>query len=418
MSHTVRVMHFADTHFGVELYGKLDPDTGMNTRLKDFKLSLLSAIDLALDAGVELAVFAGDAYKTRDPRQTDQREFADCIRRLTQAGVPVIMIAGNHDMPAIRGRANAVEIYRTLGVTNVHVLNKPELRVVETKAGAVRVAAMPYLIKGYSVARDEFLGKTLDETRLLLEDKYGDYLADLAEQVREANDGLPTILIGHFWASGAKLSSWQSGYFNLTEPQVPVAALKDPAFDYVALGHIHKFQDLNKGAQPPVVYCGSPDRIDFGEKDERKGFVIADVRKGQAEYQFVEVDAGRALLDIDVQADCEEPTETILAEIKKHPLRNNIVKLTYHISQARSGQVREREIREALSAAFLVVSIHRKVERDAAARSRLLTESKSPREALELFIESKDNFKARKETLLNYAEPLFKELDEEEASLS
>ena len=48
MARSVRVMHFADTHFGVELYGRLDPDTGLNTRLKDFKQSLLKAIDLAL----------------------------------------------------------------------------------------------------------------------------------------------------------------------------------------------------------------------------------------------------------------------------------------------------------------------------------------------------------------------------------
>ena len=107
-SQPVRVMHFADTHFGVELYGKLDPTSGLNTRLQDFKASLLKAVDLALEAGIDLAVFAGDAYKTRDPRQTDQREFADCIRRLTDRGVPVVMIAGNHDMPSIRGRANAV----------------------------------------------------------------------------------------------------------------------------------------------------------------------------------------------------------------------------------------------------------------------------------------------------------------------
>src|ERR1041385_5949474 len=135
MNNTVRVMHFADTHFGVELYGRLDPETGLNSRLKDFRKSLTSAIELALDQGVHLAVFAGDAYKTRDPRQTEQREFAACIRQLTDRGVPVVLLTGNHDMPAIRGRAHAIEIYRTLGVTNVHVLNRPELLRVETAAG-------------------------------------------------------------------------------------------------------------------------------------------------------------------------------------------------------------------------------------------------------------------------------------------
>jgi exonuclease SbcD len=416
MADVVQVMHFADTHFGVELYGRLDPDTGMNTRLKDFKRSLLAAVDLALDNGIHLAVFAGDAYKTRDPRQTEQREFADCIRRLTDRGIPVVLLAGNHDMPAIRGRAHAVEIYRTLGVTNVHVLSKPDTIIVETAAGPVRIAAMPYLIKGYSIPRDEFQNKTLDETRQLLEQKYVGYLEFLATEVRTANDAIPTILLGHFWASGAKLSSWQQGYFNLGEPQVPLSALTDPAFDYVALGHIHKHQDLNKHGQPHVVYAGSPDRIDFGEKDEEKGFVLVALRKGGAEYRYMPVAGGRDLLDIEVDADCDEPTERIIAEVKRHSLRNAVVKLSYSIGQARQALVREREVREALAPAFMVVSISRRVQRDPAARSRLLTESKSPREALEIYIETKESLKANRESLLAYADPLIKALYEEEAT--
>ncbi len=409
-------MHFADTHFGVELYGRLDPDTGVNTRLKDFKVSLMRAIELALEAGIDLAVFAGDAYKTRDPRQTDQREFAECIRRLTDAGIPVVLLVGNHDMPAIRGRAHAVEIYRTLGVTNVHVLSKPEIIVVATQAGPVRIAAMPYLIKGFSLAREEFQGKTLDETRLMLEAKYAEYIQAHADAINAANDEIPTILLGHFWANGAKLSAWQSGYFNMLEPQVPLSSLTNPAFDYVALGHIHKHQDLNPGSQPHVVYSGSPDRIDFGEKDERKGFVLLDLQKGGAEYRFAPVDEGRALLDIDVDADSDEPTEKIVAEIKRHSLRNAIVKLTYRVTQERAALVRERDIREALAPAFLTVSISRKVQRDSAARIRLLTESRSPREALELFLDSKPDWTPRRQQILDCADPLFKELAEEEAS--
>ena len=416
MAHTVRVMHFADTHFGVELYGRLDPDTGLNTRLKDFKVSLLKAIDLALEADIDLAVFAGDAYKTRDPRQTDQREFADCIRRLTAEGIPVVLLVGNHDMPAIRGRAHAVEIYRTLGVTDVHVVSKPELLIIETKAGPVRIAPMPYLIKGFSIAREEFQGKSLEETRLMLEEKYAEFIQAFADDINAANDAIPTILLGHFWANGAKLSAWQQGYFNLQEPQVPLSSLTNPAFDYVALGHIHKHQDLNPGGQPHVVYCGSPDRIDFGEKDEQKGFVLLKLRKGGADYRFVPVSEGRALLDIDVDANTDEPTEAIVAEIRRHPLRNSIVKLTYRISQERAALVRERDIREALAPAFMTVSISRKVQRDSSARIRLLNESRSPREALELFLESKPDWANRKDQIIRCAEPLFKELAEEEAA--
>lgn len=413
MAKSVRVMHFADTHFGVELYGRLDPETGLNTRLQDFRQTLSRAIDMALEAGIDLAVFAGDAYKTRDPRQTEQREFAACIRKLTDRGVPVVLLAGNHDMPSIRGRAHAVEIYRTLGVTNVHVLSRPECELIHTAAGPVRIAPMPYLIKGYSIAREEFQGKTLEETRLLLEEKYASYIAYLADQVRDADDSIPTILLGHFWARGARLSTWQQGYFHQAEPQAALDSLTNAAFDYVALGHIHKHQDLHPNGQPHVVYSGSPDRIDFGEKEEVKGFVLVDLWKGGADYRFVPVPEGRPMLDIEVDANCEEPTEKILAEIKRHTLRNAIVKLTYRIDQAKQALVRERDLREALSTAFMVVSITCKVQRNAAARSRMLTESRSPKEALELYIELKENLHPHKQRLMEYAEPLFQEIQDE-----
>jgi exonuclease SbcD len=200
----------------------------------------------------------------------------------------------------------------------------------------------------------------------------------------------------------------------MAEPQVSFSALTDPAFDYVALGHVHRHQDLNPNGQPHVVYCGSPDRIDFGEKDEPKGFVLVQLRKGGADYEYIRVSEGRALLDIVVDADCDEPTEKILAEIKRHSLRNSIVKLTYKIGQARIPLVQEREIREALAPAFMVVSISRRVERDVTTRSRLLTETKTPREALELYIDAQEKYRPHKDRLMEFAEPLFKELSEED----
>ncbi|MCS6777131.1 MAG: exonuclease SbcCD subunit D [Chloroherpetonaceae bacterium] len=415
MTRPVRVMHFADTHFGVELYGKLDPETGMNTRLLDFKRSLNLAIDRALDEDIDLAVFAGDAYKNRDPRQTEQREFADCVRRLTQAGVPVVLLVGNHDMPPIRGRANAVEIYRTLGVRHTHVFSKADIQILHTRVGPVRIAALPYLVKGYSIAREEFQGKTIDETRRLLEDKYVGYLQWFCNEIQNADDNIPTILCGHFWVSGAQLSSREQNYFGPGEPQVPLSALTAPQFDYVALGHIHKHQDLNRGQHPPVVYSGSPDRIDFGEKDEEKGFVLARVQKGAAEYEFVPLPESRPFIEITVDpVPGDDPTEQIVAAIKRHRLRNAVVRLSYSVPQGQQGEIREKEIREALGAAFMVAAIQRNVQRDRNARNSQLTDTLSAREALSLYIDTREDWRPQKSRLMEYAEPLFAEQEKEE----
>ncbi len=413
MSAPIRLMHFADTHFGVETYGRLDPSTGLNTRLLDFRESLCRAIDSGLEQGVQLALFAGDAYKSRDPSQTHQREFARCIRRLTDRGVPVVMLTGNHDVPNVRGRAHAMEIYRTLGVSNVHILQKPEVIVVDTSGGPVQIAAMPYLMKGFMLAREEYLGKTVDEVRALMEERYAGYIEGLAEEVDKS---LPTVLMGHFWVRNARLSSWQQGYFNVNEPQVPVSELARPGvFDYVALGHIHKYQDLNKGQQPPVVYAGSPDCIDFGERDEKKGYVLVELAKGNTTYGRVEIEGARRLVEIDAEADNDTPTETILEEIGRHELRNNIVRLTYHLSPERVPLVREKEVREALAPAFLIVAVRADVRRDQVARSRLLTETLEPLAALGHFLDTTEKGRKRKPELMPYAELLMDELRREEA---
>ena len=406
----IKIMHFADAHFGIETYGKVDPETGLNTRLADFGRSLNLAIDKALEAGVHLALFAGDAYKSRDPNQTHQREFASCIHRLTDAGVPVVMIAGNHDLPNAKGRANAIEIYRTLGVENIHILSRPEVRRIETAAGPVQIAGVPYLLRSNVLSREECRNKTIQETTDLMVRKYCDYVDYVA---RHLEPEIPSVLLGHFWIKNAKVSS-QAAYLNVAEPEVLVSSVANPAFDYVAMGHIHKFQDLNKRRTPPVVYCGGIERIDFSERNEEKGFVLVELAKGSASYEFINIPA-RRFVEIEVDADADDPTAKILGAIRQSDVEDAVVKLLYHISQERLSLVREAEIREALSPAFLVVSITKDVIRDTqAVRSRLLNEALDPVQALEMYFDTRDDYRKRKSELMDYARPLIEELLAEE----
>ena len=128
-----------------------------------------------------------------------------------------------------------------------------------------------------------------------------------------------------------------------------------------------------------------------------------------------ELPGSRPLLDIEVDADCDEPTEKIVGEIKRHSLRNAVVKLTYKIKESQQAFVREKEIREALSGAFMVVSLHRKVQREGGLRLPM-DETMEVRKALGMYIDTKETLKPHRERLMNYAEPLFAELAEEEAT--
>jgi exonuclease SbcD len=273
---------------------------------------------------------------------------------------------------------------------------------------------MPYLMKGFMLAREEFLGKTVEEARQAMETRYAEYIADLAGRCDSA---LPTIFMGHFWVRGTRLSAWQQGYFNVNEPQVEVSDLARPEFDYVALGHIHRHQDLNRTQQPPVVYSGSPDTIDFGERGERKGVVLVNLLRGSATYEFVETPETRPFIEmeVDVPEEDEFPTETILAEIGRHRLGGSVARLTYHVSAEQVRAIRDKDIREALAPAFLVVAIRRDVKRDQQSRSKALSESLDPAAALGHYLDLDEKKKKRKAELMQYAELLFEELRKEEA---
>ena len=141
----MKIIHFADLHLGVENYGRINPQTGLSTRLEDFLRSFDELADYAIGQQVDLVLFCGDAYKTREPTQTQQREFARRINRIALAGIPVFLLTGNHDMPNAAGRATATEIFDTLAVHNVTVAGKPGVSRITTPSGDIQIAALPWL---------------------------------------------------------------------------------------------------------------------------------------------------------------------------------------------------------------------------------------------------------------------------------
>jgi len=151
----IRILHFADLHLGVENYSRIDPATGLSTCFGDFQASLDEVVEFALENEVDLVLFCGDAYKSRDPSQTQQREFAKRIRRLATKGIPVFLLIGNHDLPNAIGRATAVEIFDTLAIENVIVANQPDVYPIKTKDGLIQIAALPWLRRSTLLSREE-----------------------------------------------------------------------------------------------------------------------------------------------------------------------------------------------------------------------------------------------------------------------
>src|SRR5512137_2618895 len=114
----MKIIHFADLHLGVETFGHINPETGLSSRLEDYLKALDRVVDYAMERSVDLVLFCGDAYKSREPSQTQQREFAKRIKRLSAGGIPLFLLIGNHDLPNAIGRATTIEIFDTLSVPN------------------------------------------------------------------------------------------------------------------------------------------------------------------------------------------------------------------------------------------------------------------------------------------------------------
>jgi exonuclease SbcD len=400
----IRLLHFADLHIGMENYGQLDSATGLNGRVMDFLRRLNEAVDYALENEIDLVLFAGDAYKSRDPNSTYRREFSRRIKRLADAGIPVVLLVGNHDLPAQERRASSIEIFRTLDVPNVLVAGRDQLHRLTARRGQpIQVATVPYPIRQRLLAHEEYRDRTIAELDALVQDLVTENIRALAEQV---DPTLPAVLLGHFSVSEAKFGSERTVMLG-RDVIVLKSALIDPTWDYVALGHIHRHQELNNGAQPPIVYCGSLERIDFGEEKEPKGFVVAEVQRGRAEWQFQPVAARRFLtIRADVR-DEADPLAALLATIARHDVNDAVVRVVVQARPEQEGLLRDADIRRALEPAYYIASISKEIER--AYRLRLGGESPeelAPAELLARYFESTETPPARIETLLHYAEEI------------
>lgn len=406
MTEPIRLLHFADIHVGMENYGKTDPATGISSRVMDFLRRLNEICEFAETHEADLIIFAGDAFKSSMPNPTFQREFARRIKRMANV-CPVVLLVGNHDIPAMTQKASSIEIFHTLQIPNVIVGRSDRMHLIETSKGPVQVATVPYPVRQRLLADLPTRGMSLAELDLRLREQVDTVIRGLATEV---DPDLPAVLTGHFTVQGAKLGS-ERGVMLGRDVAVLTSTLADPVWDYVALGHIHFHQDMNKGHYPPVVYSGSVERIDFGEEGDPKGFCWVNLERGKTTYEFIEVNA-RPFITINV--DCRnqsDPTSHILETLNKVDVTDSVIRVIVTTTPDNEPMIRDRDIEMALDGAAFIASIQRDI--DYPVRSRLgveRPEGLEPRELLERFLICKDIAPNRIATLMEFAdEILFEE---------
>ncbi len=430
---TLKFLHFADVHLGVETHGRFDPFTGLHTRVQDFVRCLRFAVEEAVREKVDLALFAGDAYRTCDPSPTHQREFAAQVKALSAEGIPVVMVTGNHDHPVSFGRASSVDIFSTLETPEVHVLTRPRFLKLRTKAGPVQVAGLPWPSRSQLLTRNEYKDLFEDEVAQKIQEICAGIIGNFADQ---ADPRHPAILVAHLAAADALYSGSERTSVIGRDPVFLTGVLANPAFDYVALGHVHRFQDLNPSGGPPVVYSGSIERVNFGEEKEAKGFCIVTVREGDAEtreglplfasdetqrrpprettYRFARTPA-RPFLTVEVEVPPDaDATQVLLDEIARHDLSEAVVRGIYDLPGDGPDTVDLKAVRAALAGAFFVSSIARKPREAERLRRAGVSEETGLQDALSRYVENNPDLARLKDDLLLCATRLEQALQERE----
>ena len=262
----MRLIHLADVHLGMENFGSYDSQAGVHSRVMEYLEALDCIVDAANASNPDLIIFAGDAFKTRTPSPTLVTQFAHRIQALANVA-PVFMVLGNHDRQRTGSeRRHSVSLMEDLVARHQIVVADS---VHTYHAGCAWLVSLPWL---YDV--------TLDDVYDMLD----------TELNKISDDGLPVILAGHCMVEGCVLDSGYTMGLDKDESIIPRALLCDPdLWDYVALGHVHKHQIICD--HPPVLYSGSIERVNWGERDGKKGFIIADIDNTGTSWKFVDLQA-------------------------------------------------------------------------------------------------------------------------------
>lgn len=420
----MRIIHTADIHLGMENYGRTDPESGLNSRLLDFLRSFDALIDYSLGKKnknidndyepqkADLFIFAGDAFKTRDPSPTYQNSFAQRIHRLSSAGIPCVLLVGNHDLPNAFGKANTLDIFRSLEAPNVYVMHEIGLKKIETQTGPIQIVSLPWVYKSEFLSQEEYKNKSPQEINQVLKTKIVDkikYFINLADQK------IPLILAGHATIEGASFGAERQVMLG-NDVVIPVGEIINPKIQYVALGHIHKRQIIYHN--PYVVYPGSIERVDFSEADDDKGFMSIDIhpsgKKFETTAKFITLKTRPfKVIRIEIPQNENNPEEFVLNKISQHDISDAVVKVILSGREEELNNLRESQIRSALKDANFIAGINKEEKMrgkkiEIQGYSDTLISADMP-QLLSLYLDKKNISPEEKERILNFFQVFLEE---------
>ncbi len=401
----IKILHLSDIHMGSGFsHGRINPETGLNTRLEDFVNTLSRCIDRALTEPVDMVLFGGDAFPDATPPPYVQEAFASQFRRLVDANIPTVLLVGNHDQHSQGQGGASLCIYRTLGVPGFVVGDTLTTHHIQTPNGYVQVMTLPWLTRSTLMTRQETEGISLAEVNQLLIERLR---VVLEAEIRRLNPEIPTVLLGHLMADNASFGAERflavgKGF------TIPLSLITRPCFDYVALGHVHRHQNLNKSNNPPIIYPGSIERVDFSEEKEDKGYVMIELEKGKVNWGFCALPV-RSFRTIEVDVSkAEDPQAAIIKVISKYEITDAVVRLIYKLRSEQLDLIDGAELHAALAPSHNYTIQAELISQLARPRVPELSACNSidPIEALKTYLDNREDLQEIAASMLEAAQKL------------
>ena len=410
MSQPLHIIHVSDIHFGSgELHGSLNPESGLNVRFEDFVAALDKVVNYAIDIEADAFLFSGDAYKNATPEPIYQKMFASRLKRLSDSGIQTILLVGNHDQILRASNSHAMSVFQSLSVPGVITVDKPISTLIQTKRGKFQLIGLPHITRHQLVTLEKYANLTAAEIDRLLAQQVANVLAGYYADLDPA---LPTVVTAHMTVDRALAGIEQELLIGYTLT-FPTEIFINDKIDYVALGHVHKYQIIRDSA-PAIVYAGSLERVDFGEEKEDKGFVHVELTRGKSNYTFHSINP-RPFVTIDLNlTQADDPTKTVLAAIAQSIIPGCVLRIRYKIKQEQLANLDERAIRQAMAPALTARLLPPEIEMsENRTRMPQLNESiaTSPMIALETYLN--ETAPDRKTALLARAQTIMDELKQE-----
>jgi exonuclease SbcD len=235
----MKLIHIADTHLGLAAFNRLDPETGMNLREKQVYDNFLKAIDEIIQQKPDVLVHAGDLFDVVKPKTRAYTTVLEALDRLHAAGIPFIVIAGNHSMVKTRYTTSPYEVltYHPSKITAAYKFRYEQVEIGDT---VFHLIPNMLRVEDYRTAFDE---------------------------IELAISGYHNVLVTHGLATAIK----DKRLATVAEHELDSTILSDQ-FDYIALGHYHRQCQITDNAW----YSGSAEYLTYGEISDTKGGLIVD----------------------------------------------------------------------------------------------------------------------------------------------